>query len=826
MCVPIYYDRRCFRALLPEYSLRRSFGKPDFPVCSQNPLGTCPAVGFDSQDGVAKMFFLLRKFGALLRLKPLPVRAGGVPASSVPAGKDGFSSHASADAPGMMRFLSGLVWNPYLAAVREGLTLALPIIIAGTVAILVNGFPWDAYQELMGSAFGPHWKRLGGYIYNGTFGIISLVMVLGIGHSLAEDYNAGNPLDQVAPSIAGFISFSCLLCTMEPVSIPAGGELAFSLRWIGVYGLLPAIAAALISSALFRFFLRFPSLRITLYSGSAVSSVPQTLNTLVPAILTIIVFACGKTAAAFYGTADIHTAIYHWLSRPFQAMGENHLETALIYGAARHVLWFVGIHGANVLEPVMQELYVPAMQANIAGHQAGLPALSVFTKPFFDCYTSLGGSGSTLGLLIACLLGYKDSGARNIAKLSLIPSVFNVNEILLFGLPVVLSPVFLIPFILTPLVSTIIAYFACVWGIVPVTVHDVAWNVPVFFNGYLATGSVKGALLQAFNLLVAVAIYRPFVALDAGLRKKQFNENFKKLVDSAVEGDTTDSGPRLLNRPGAVGGLAHSLAGDMREALRRGELFLRFQPQVNSDTGRVYGVESLMRWQHPHIGHIPPLVFIGLAEDTGYILDLGLWAFEQSVLQMSEWRNAGVQDVVMSVNVSAKQLEDRHLPDKLMEILGRRRVPVESVKLEVTESVALTSHMIKNEVLARLHSLNFQLVIDDFGMGHSSLTYLKKFPVGSLKLDAVLSRDVLVSRSSCEIVSSVADLCNTLGINLVAEYVEDEAHLLKLRALGCRNVQGYFYSPPLSPEAAFRFITGTHKAYGVPVRRLPAECSG
>ncbi len=280
------------------------------------------------------------------------------------------------------------------------------------------------------------------------------------------------------------------------------------------------------------------------------------------------------------------------------------------------------------------------------------------------------------------------------------------------------------------------------------------------------------------------------------------------------------AGPRLLSRPGAVGGLAYNLASDMKAALKRDEFYLEYQPQVNSDTGRVYGVESLMRWKHSQIGSIPPPVFIGLSEDTGYIADLGLWGFEQSIRQMAEWRSAGMTDLIMSVNVSAIQLADKNLPGNVMKILDHYDVPVGNVKLEVTESIALTSQMVKNEVLARLHALNIQLAIDDFGMGHSSLTYLKKFPVASLKLDGVLSRDVLASRSSCEIISSIAELCASLNINLVAEYVEDEEHLLKLRSLGCPNIQGYFYSRPLGSEEAFAFISKTHKAYGEQSRQL------
>ena len=714
----------------------------------------------------------------------------------------------------LLRVFTRLVSNPYLVAIREGLTLTLPVILAGTIAILLNSFPLDAYQSFMLSIFGEKWKLLGVYIHNGTFGVISIVTALSISHSLAEDYNAKNPLERINPSIFAVITFSCLIATIQPV------DNFLSMRWLGVLGLLLAILTALASCFLFQRLLRVQCLRMAFYSGSISPSMAQVMSALFPAIITIIVFASCKMLTRILGVENPNELIYELLYMPFHSLGGDYLSTALIYGFARHVLWFLGIHGSNVLEPIMQELYVPAIKENVELYLQGQQPLKIFTKPFFDCYTSLGGSGSSLGLLLACLFYHRDNGAKKIARISIIPSFFNINELLLFGLPVVLNPIFLIPFVLVPLVNTVVAYFAVLWGVVPLTINEVAWNIPVFISGYLATDSIRGALLQVFNLAVATAMYIPFVRLDNRIKANQFDENFRQLIRIAVDGDVAHAGPRLLSRPGAVGGLAYNLASDMKAALKRDEFYLEYQPQVNSDTGRVYGVESLMRWKHSQIGSIPPPVFIGLSEDTGYIADLGLWGFEQSIRQMAEWRSAGMTDLIMSVNVSAIQLADKNLPGNVMKILDHYDVPVGNVKLEVTESIALTSQMVKNEVLARLHALNIQLAIDDFGMGHSSLTYLKKFPVASLKLDGVLSRDVLASRSSCEIISSIAELCASLNINLVAEYVEDEEHLLKLRSLGCPNIQGYFYSRPLGPEEAFAFISKTHKAYGEQSRQL------
>ena len=726
-----------------------------------------------------------------------------------------------------LRFFAAWTDNPYLTAIRDGLTLTLPVIVAGTFAILLNSFPFLPYQQAMLNLFGPAWKLFGGYVYNGTIGVLSVIMALSIGHSLCEDYNSRYPLDRLAPSVFSFVIFCCVMATMEPVS----GGTAFEIRWLGVHGLLLAILTALLSSYLFRFFLRFEWLRIRVHSSNNSVSINQALETMFPAILTISVFAGYKTGMYLYGIPSPNVALYSLLHASFSSLGGQSLGAASFYSFIRHALWFVGIHGSNVLEPIMQEVYVSALNTNMALNAAGVAdprAVSSFfdlvhglfspyavvTKPFFDCYTSMGGAGSTMGLLLACLIKHKDASARKVARISILPSLFNINEILLFGLPVVLNPTFLVPFLLVPLVSTCIAYFAVTWGFVPPTTQEVAWNIPIFINGYMATNSISGVVLQVVNLACATLIYMPFVRIDNDLREKSFSNNFQRLVNAALEGHVTHSGPKLITRPNPVGNLATSLALDMRYSLRNHDFFMEYQPQVNSDTGKVYGVESLMRWKHPQIGLIPPPVFIALAEDTGFILELGQWGLEESIRQMSLWRKEGVTDTVMSVNVSALQLDDKAFPDRVMQLLERYSVPVDCLKLEITESIALTSQMAHNTVLARLHQQGIPLAIDDFGMGHSSITYLKQFPVASLKVDAVLSRDVLASRSSCEIITSIADLCRSLRINLIVEYIEDEEHLLKLRSLGCSNIQGYFYSKTLPPEQCRAFMRQTHKAYG------------
>jgi len=187
---------------------------------------------------------------------------------------------------------------------------------------------------------------------------------------------------------------------------------------------------------------------------------------------------------------------------------------------------------------------------------------------------------------------------------------------------------------------------------------------------------------------------------------------------------------------------------------------------------------------------------------------------EEACRQASEWQKVpGAEQVVISINVSARQLDDLELPEKIYGFTQKYDVPIKNIKVEVTESTAIGGRDV-HDVLTGFSERGFKLAIDDFGMGHTSLSYLKEFEVSSLKLDSIISRDVLVSRSSREIVFTIAELCRSLDIELIAEFVEDEAHLLKLRELGCYNIQGYFYSPPLLPEDCIMYILDQHTSYG------------
>ena len=237
-----------------------------------------------------------------------------------------------------------------------------------------------------------------------------------------------------------------------------------------------------------------------------------------------------------------------------------------------------------------------------------------------------------------------------------------------------------------------------------------------------------------------------------------------------------------------------SLLADLRRALGNDELVVHYQPQVNLMTGRVETVEALVRWQHPREGLLSPAEFVPLAERTGLIRPLTTDVLAQALRQTAHWRDRGL-DLVVSVNLSARNLHDPHLSAQLRDLLAANRLPARHLQLELTESSIMDDPERAGTVLRSLDQLGVRLAIDDFGTGYSSLAYLQRLPVDEIKIDRSFVAGMADRPADRVIVDSTIDLARNLGLTVTAEGVETETVLGLLRAAGCHSVQGYFVSP-------------------------------
>lgn len=231
-------------------------------------------------------------------------------------------------------------------------------------------------------------------------------------------------------------------------------------------------------------------------------------------------------------------------------------------------------------------------------------------------------------------------------------------------------------------------------------------------------------------------------------------------------------------------------------AIAHQQLDVHYQPQVQAASGRVCGVEALLRWPHPTRGQVSPLKFIPIAEESGLIEALGAWVLRQACQQVAHWKSIGIHGVRMAVNLSAHQLRSRQLVDTVREAMHAHGVQAGELELEITESAVMKDPQAAIDTLQQLRDLGVHLAIDDFGTGYSSLAYLKLLPVDVLKIDRSFVKDIETDRNDAAICASILALAKSLGLKVVAEGVETAAQRDFLDSHGCDYLQGYFFAKP------------------------------
>jgi EAL domain-containing protein (putative c-di-GMP-specific phosphodiesterase class I) len=246
------------------------------------------------------------------------------------------------------------------------------------------------------------------------------------------------------------------------------------------------------------------------------------------------------------------------------------------------------------------------------------------------------------------------------------------------------------------------------------------------------------------------------------------------------------------------------LETDLRRALERREFQVHYQPIVELQTRQIAGFEALVRWEHPERGMIPPGVFIPLAEETGLILPLGLWVLRAACSQLHDWQDRAPElaGLIMSVNLSSKQLAQPDLVERLDQVLQETGLAPQHLKLEITESVIMEHPNSAAEILRQIKNRGIQLSLDDFGTGYSSLSYLHRFPIDTLKVDRSFVNRIDVEDGDPVIVQTIVALAHNLRMQVVAEGVETAGQVERLKTMGCQFAQGYYFSRPVNGESA------------------------
>lgn len=252
--------------------------------------------------------------------------------------------------------------------------------------------------------------------------------------------------------------------------------------------------------------------------------------------------------------------------------------------------------------------------------------------------------------------------------------------------------------------------------------------------------------------------------------------------------------------------LLFELETTLYNALENQELFLNFQPQLDLKTNSISSVEVLLRWQHPNLGIVSPSKFIPLAEETGLILSIGKWVLETACIQGKKWHDLGYKNLIIAVNVSAKQFQQEDFTEQVKHILKKTQFNPQYLELEITESILMQEVSRTEFIINELSSLGVKFSLDDFGTGYSSFSYLKNFPFHIIKIDQSFVTDLVINKQDQALISAIITLAKGYNMMVVAEGVETEKQKLFLKQLQCDLIQGWLVSKPLKEEDFLVFL--------------------
>jgi cellobiose PTS system EIIC component len=411
--------------------------------------------------------------------------------------------------------------NRFLAVLRDAFMLAFPITIFGSIFVVLTNLPF--LDKLMSEGALANFRDMFGIASSATMGIMSLFVVFGIGYYLSKSYD----VEAIFGGAIALVSFLMLTPFMVQ---PENGEIVtgvIPLDRLGAKGMFLGMMVAFLATEIYR---RVVQKNITIKMPPGVPpAVAKSFAALIPALITLTVFLGINILVTQAFNTNMHDVIYKAIQAPLVGLGSGIIPT-LIAVFFIQILWFFGLHGQVIINSVMDPIWNTLMIENLEAYTAGNPVPNIISKPFIEIYTvGMGGTGMTLAVVFAILLFMKSKQMKQVGKIGLGPGIFNVNEPIIFGLPIVMNPIIIVPWILAPMVVTLVSYLAMSSGLVPPpTGVAVPWTVPFFINGIMATNSLAGGLLQLVNMAIVFVIWFPFLkTLDRMNIQKEKDETNK-----------------------------------------------------------------------------------------------------------------------------------------------------------------------------------------------------------------------------------------------------------------------------------------------------------
>lgn len=410
----------------------------------------------------------------------------------------------------------------HLRSLRDAFTTIMPVFIMSGIAVLLNNvvFPWFLSGDKLVSI-----QTFGTVITNGTLNIASLLIAPMIAYFLAKNRNYDNPISATVIAISSLIIMMAVTSTLKPLNsettIEVSGVLTFGN--LGTQGMFAGIIIGLVATEIYILLSKIKQFQINL-GDQVPPAVSKSFTSLIPAAITLAFFAVIATILAVFFRTDLISLISTIIQEPLRKVNTSLFGFLLIYSTA-NFLFTLGIHQKVINGSLLEPLLLINMTENMAAASAGNEAPHIINYAFANVYAQMGGTGGTIGLIIAVLLFIKYKPYKDVIKLSTAPGIFNINEPIIFGLPIVFNIPMMIPFVLSPCIGALIGYFATISGFVEPLSVLVPWTTPPIISGFLASGGDwKVPFLQLVIIIVSVLFYLPFLKLSEKVAVKQAQE--------------------------------------------------------------------------------------------------------------------------------------------------------------------------------------------------------------------------------------------------------------------------------------------------------------
>lgn len=483
----------------------------------------------------------------------------------------------------------------------------------------------------------------------------------------------------------------------------------------------------------------------------------------------------------------------------------------LLYELARDLFWLLGINGHYVFQNIDSSMLANTFQ-NIADWHAGKADLNVVSNTFYDTWVASGGCGCTLSLVL-CMLVSRQRSYRKLLRAVLPLAILNMNEPLVFGIPIILNPVMLIPFLMTPAMSYTVAYIATVLGVVPHIQTVVGWSTPPLLNIWLATnGSISAVILHAFIIIFGAFLYYPFLMVMESRSSHVLSIPNLKNLDLLACDSVPMNAAKDATRYTHLQEMAEHFAAreQISELQNSGKFILYFQPQVRLHDKRITAIEVLLRHQS-YSGAIKPPVFLKYYERLGLMAEVDYWVLENAVNYVRD-NMSHLRELTLAINISPQTLADYRLMSIIEQVLEKPLPEGWKLEFEITESQQLHNPEHVIEMINWLRTRNIKIALDDFGSGYATLAYLNQFSLDKIKLDRSLLQ-VLTTFNNPTFFSKVVELCHYEKTSLLAEGIETEEEYAKVKDAGVEYAQGFLFYRPLPGDEVCHILTNQQAHY-------------